>query len=538
VPDDALLADAGSLRAAYEAVDWASTPLGPGASWSPALRRAVELALQTRFPVTLFWGPELVLVYNEAYVDLIADKHPAALGTPARDVFPEAWDVIGPMMEDVLAGRGATWVEDASVPLLRNGILEEAYFTFSYSPVRGEGGAIEGVLDIATETTRQVIDRRRLQLLSRLGNELSGCEHAEDVPRRALPVLRGDGEDLPEVAIRLPGMAPDQELEALPGAPATPAGGADLVLEDAPGGRVAWLPLAPPTTGSPPLLVVRLSPNLAADDTYLGFLRLIASGLAQALDRIGALGAERALGLGERRMLEALQRSLLTTPPAPEGLEIAVRYEPAAEQAQIGGDWYDAFLLPDDTLTVVVGDVAGHDQASASAMAQVRNLLRGVAYTLLQPPAAVLSGLDGAMHGLSADVSASAVLAQVDRVAGGSGGRRLRWSNAGHPPPVLLEPDGSARLLATEPDVLLGVALGERADQGVPLAPGASLVLYTDGLVERRGVHLQTSLSWLTGVLEGQQALTAEELGDHVMGELQGVPEDDVALLVLRVQPS
>ena len=167
VPDDALLAAAGDLRRAYQEVDWAATPVGPAALWSPALRSALDLALNTRFPVTLFWGPEFVLVYNEAFVELIGDKHPAALGRPARVVFPEAWDTIGPMMHAVLAGNGATWVEDERVPLWRSGRLEECWFTFSYSPVRGEDGVIEGVLDIATETTRQVLALRRLELLGR-----------------------------------------------------------------------------------------------------------------------------------------------------------------------------------------------------------------------------------------------------------------------------------------------------------------------------------------------------------------------------------
>ena len=138
VPDDALLAAAGDLRRAYQEVDWAATPVGPAASWSPALRSALDLALNTRFPVTLFWGPEFVLLYNEAYVPVLAEKHPNALGRRAVDVFPEAWDTIGPWMRAVLGGDGAVWIEDAPVPLLRHGRLQESYFTFCYSPVRAQ----------------------------------------------------------------------------------------------------------------------------------------------------------------------------------------------------------------------------------------------------------------------------------------------------------------------------------------------------------------------------------------------------------------
>src|SRR4051794_32089360 len=178
------------------------------AGWSPALRNAVDLALHTRFPVTLFWGPEFVLVYNAAYAPLIADKPPAALGSRAQDVFPEAWHQIGPMMNAVLAGRGSTWVQDEPVPLLRHGRLDEAYFTFSYSPVRGEDGTIEGVLDIAAETTRTVIAQRRLTTLIRLRDVVGGVERVEDVLARALPVLESAKLDLPEVHLVADGHAP------------------------------------------------------------------------------------------------------------------------------------------------------------------------------------------------------------------------------------------------------------------------------------------------------------------------------------------
>ena len=132
---------AGALRADYERVDWASTPLGPVAGWSPTLLTTVDLMLGNRFPVTLLWGPELVLVYNQAYVELIGDKHPAALGRAAReDVFPEAWDMIGPMLHGVLDGGDTTWSEDVLLPLDRAGFLEECYFSFSYSAVRDADG--------------------------------------------------------------------------------------------------------------------------------------------------------------------------------------------------------------------------------------------------------------------------------------------------------------------------------------------------------------------------------------------------------------
>ena len=501
MPGDLLLEAAGELRPFYEAVDWSRTPLGPMAGWSPALRQATDIALHTQYPATLFWGPEFVLVYNAAYVPLIADKHPAALGRSARDVFPEAWDTIGPMMESVLAGEGGTWVEDLALPLVRRGRLEEAYFTFSYSAVRGASGAIEGVLDIASETTRPLVDRRRLAMLSRLLAVLADLEHPEEVPDRALPVLRGNVEDLPAVHIRLDG---------------------DPALARPAGARVVRLPLG---AGHPAVLEVRLSDHLQPDAAYFEFLDLIASSLAQAIDRARAREADHAIA-------EALQRSLLTPPMQFEHLQLAVRYRPAAQQAQVGGDWYDAFRGPDGTPMVVVGDVTGHDQRAAAAMAQVRNLLRGVAYAgAAASPAAVLHGVDRAMHGLAVDVYATAILARYD-----AGTRTLRWSNAGHPAPILIAADGEARLLEAPPDTLLGLGAPPGSDHTVALPPGATVVLYTDGLVERRNSALDDGLERLRQLVAGRQDLTPELLCDHVLEHQDDQLDDDVALLVLRAR--
>lgn len=518
-----LLRAAGTLRASYENVDWSGTTLGSMSSWSPALRSAVDLALHTRFPVTLLWGPEFVLVYNEAYVPLIAEKHPAALGARARDVFPEAWETIGPMMESVLAGEGATWVQDESVPLRRRGLLEEAYFTFSYSPVRGTHGGIEGVLDIATETTRQVIDRRRLELLSRLRRLLGDLERVEDVLEHVLPLLRGDVNDFAAVECELEG--------ELGGRTSITQTGARWGVEDTPTGRVARFALgSAPNANRRPVLVVELSKHLVPDETYIGFLRLVAAVLGEALDRIKAQEAERG-------MSEALQRTLLSEPMQPDNLKVAVRYLAAAEQVQVGGDWYDSYMGPDGALRLVVGDVTGHDRRAVAAMAQARNLMRGVSYASQGSPATVLSTLDDAMYGLGVDLYATAILAQVEQEANGSArpSRTLRWSNAGHPPPVLIRADGRTELLERPSDALLGLGRRERDDHAVLLEGGDTVVFYTDGLVERRGIPLQQRLEWLTSVLHGRQELSAEELCDHMLAQLGNRTEDDVALLVLRV---
>jgi serine phosphatase RsbU (regulator of sigma subunit) len=537
---DDLFEAAGALRDAYESVDWAATPLGPVSTWSPTLAATLRMALKTRFAATLLWGPEYVLMYNEAYVPMIAGKHPAALGAPAREVFPEIWDTIGPMIDTAAKGGEAIWMQDLRLLMDRHGYLEETYFTFSYSAVTGPGGHVEGVIDIAAETTQQVIGNRRLQLLRRLDDQLADVQHRGQLIDRALPVLRAATDDLPAVALIIeassepsPDLEPEEPVVTAPSDPVTAVHGPD--------GTSVHIRLSHLTAGSDePVLTVRLSPHLAPDETYLGFLRLLGGTLTQALDRIQARRADRLLASMERAMSETLQDSLLTQAVQPPYLHVAVRYQSSIAQAHIGGDWYDAFLLPDGRLTVAVGDVSGHDRNAAAAMAQLRNLLRGIAFTVQSPPSKILTGLGAAMSGLPVDAYATVVLAQIeqDEQQARLGLRTLRWSNAGHPPPVLLTADGAVRLLQTPPETLLGTrGTSARSDHTVTLEPGASVVFYTDGLIERRHITLDDGLDHLSRVLAGAQHLDAEELCDHLLRHLAADAEDDIALTVVRACP-
>jgi serine phosphatase RsbU (regulator of sigma subunit) len=269
----------------------------------------------------------------------------------------------------------------------------------------------------------------------------------------------------------------------------------------------------------------------------LEVLDALAAQCAQALERIQSRQAERRSAASARRMSETLQRSLLTEPPQPESLQIAVRYLPAAQDAQVGGDWYDAFATADGATCVVIGDVAGHDRDAAAAMSQVRNVLRGVAYTLAEPPAPVLAALDRAMQDLDVGSLATAVLGKLER-DGATGRRTVRWSNAGHPPPLLVEPDGAVRLLHTEPDLLLGLDPStERSDHACEVLPGSTLLLYTDGLIERRGGTLDQGLGRLVEAAERHAGRDLEAFCDALLAELGDRGDDDIALLAVRVAP-
>lgn len=244
----------------------------------------------------------------------------------------------------------------------------------------------------------------------------------------------------------------------------------------------------------------------------------------------------------QRRVAEGLQRSLLTEPPRIDGLQVAVRYQPAAEAARVGGDWYDAFRVRDGVITLVIGDVAGHDTAAAAAMGQARALLRGIAATTGEGPAAVLTRLDTVLQTLEVDLVATVLVAELERSAEqeGVGGARLRWSSAGHPAPLVLTTDGTVLDLTdadgARPDLLLGVDRSYvRAEHEVQLEAGSTLLLFTDGLVERRGEPYSVGLRRVREVLADLATLELEGLCDALLDRvLPDRPGDDVALAAVR----
>src|SRR3954447_19383548 len=259
-------------------------------------------------------------------------------------------------------------------------------------------------------------------------------------------------------------------------------------------------------------------------------------------DRAGLAWDNARLFTQQQQMAEVLQRSLLTDPPEPDHAEIVVRYQPAAEAARVGGDWYDAFLQPDGSTMLVIGDVVGHDTAAAAAMGQVRSLLRGIAAYSDAGPAEVLRGLDSAMAVLQIDTLATAAVARFEQTADerARGVTRMVWANAGPLPPLALHPDGSVAVLADwKADLLLGVdAHVQRTESVITLDSGTTVLLYTDGLIERLDADLDTGLDRLRKHLAELADLPLQELCDELVTRLvDGKPEDDVALVAVRLHP-
>jgi serine phosphatase RsbU (regulator of sigma subunit) len=286
---------------------------------------------------------------------------------------------------------------------------------------------------------------------------------------------------------------------------------------------------------------------LRARRQVLGVLSLFTDGtgrtfddddLAMAADlaRRAALTVDNArLYSREHDVAEQLQRSLLPQLKPVPGLDHAARYLPGSTAAQVGGDWYDLFALPDGAVGIAVGDVMGHDMTAAAAMGQLRSVLQSYAWQG-SAPAIVLDRLDQLVQGLDMAQLATCLYGRLEPSAAGGVGR-FRLANAGHLPPALRSPDGGVRLLGTEASLLVGAALGTaRHEVEEVLEAGSVLVLYTDGLVEHRGRPIDDGLAALAEALRTAPDGDADAICEHLLSELAyGDLDDDVALLVVRV---
>lgn len=266
--------------------------------------------------------------------------------------------------------------------------------------------------------------------------------------------------------------------------------------------------------------------RLGAEDVNL--LRLTADRVALAIDHARAFGREH-------RIAETLQRSLLPqTLPSLPGIALAARYLPAASEAEVGGDWYDAIALTGGRALLVLGDVSGKGLAAASTLGALRNAIR--AYALeSHGPAEIAERLNEfVLADHSPEHMATLVLVVFDPVDG-----QLSWVNAGHPSPLILDADGTARLLEGGRSVPLGVLpFPGYALATTTLEPGGAVVLYTDGLIERRGEHLDEGMNLLLRAA-ADGPLDADALCDRLLAAAvpTGALSDDVALLVLCHAP-
>ncbi|WEO94064.1 GAF domain-containing SpoIIE family protein phosphatase [Streptomyces sp. FXJ1.172] len=233
---------------------------------------------------------------------------------------------------------------------------------------------------------------------------------------------------------------------------------------------------------------------------------------------------------------EQFQRLLLPTLPDLRPYTAAAIYRPAAEPSQLGGDWYDAILLPDHVVAVVIGDVVGHDLRAAAAMASTRNMLRALLFDRSDPPGAVLTRLDRALEAITNNPVTTTALARIEPEAPGW---RLRWSTAGHVPPLLLTRERHVAYLLGEPGLPLGVDTAQhRPDHSRFLPPDATVVFFTDGLVEHPRHPIDERLNVLADLALEHAGLPlpafVRTLADHHPSD----GHDDMAILALRTPPA
>lgn len=311
--------------------------------------------------------------------------------------------------------------------------------------------------------------------------------------------------------------------------------------------RVDDIPAHPSSTGFPPghpcmqtLLGVAISVRGEIyGDLYLSERRdghpfdvhdenvvvALASAAGIAIENVRLFERVRAGG-------EQFQRLLLPTLPDLRPFTAAAIYRPAAEPSQLGGDWYDAIPLRDNVVAVVIGDVVGHDLHAAAAMASTRNMLRALLFDQSNPPGAVLTQLDRTLQAITDNPVTTTTLARIEP---DGPGWRLRWSTAGHVPPLLITRERGAEFLLAEPGLPLGVDTEQaRPDHSRFLPPSATVVFFTDGLIEHPEHPIDESLAELARLAAAHASLPlpkfVQALADHHPSD----GHDDMAILALR----
>jgi serine phosphatase RsbU (regulator of sigma subunit) len=517
------------------AFPWATTPIGPADSWPEQLRVLVQVMLSSEFPMMIVWGNDYTQLYNDAFRPILGSgKHPGALGRSARETWAEIWDEIGPLFASVFSGE-AVWNADHRLLINRNGYDEEAFFTYSYSPIHDDSDVVAGLLVVATETTAQVVDRRRLSCVGNLARALVGATSIESVADVTIDALR---DCVPATAIAIDVVLADSvvRIASLPGHRNRRTDQA--LIRDVANSRLPivldqeWEPGRPASRVAfaidhPKLrtvVTVATNPCRPYDEEYEQFIDLVratvSASMTAAVVRADELGALRLVS-------DTLQNAMLE--PASDLPTVAARYMPLASNLTVGGDWYDVLDLGGGRRGLIVGDCVGHGLRAATAMGALRNVSRAL-LAEGRGPAEVIASLDRFATTMSAAACATVVCAVVDLAE-----LVITYSNAGHPPPLLVHDDQVVWLdqaLATP----LAVDEPERREARLAVRPDDLLVLYTDGLIERRNESLDEGLLRLAKAAVASRDEPVEEIANRLIEELVGMTaRDDVALVVKRI---
>ncbi|HET9384774.1 MAG TPA: ATP-binding protein [Gemmatimonadales bacterium] len=285
------LTGGGEMGALIRELDWSATALGPVEDWPQSLRSALSICLGSRFPIVIYWGPSCTVLYNDSYAEILGRKHPWALGRPCCEVWSEIWDVIAPMLQGVLASGHATWSEDQLLILERRGYPEECYFSFSFSPVRGADGAVDGIFTAVIENTRRVLSERRLRTLRSLAARVAANQGEQEAWQGSMEALAENPHDLPFALLyRAESEWACAQLVASRGVKAPPPV-IELPCHAFENAQV--LPVARPGGAPYGYLVAGISPRRPLDEDYRAFLALLADHIATGIANARALEEER-----------------------------------------------------------------------------------------------------------------------------------------------------------------------------------------------------------------------------------------------------
>ncbi|MGH3916204.1 MAG: SpoIIE family protein phosphatase, partial [Pseudonocardiaceae bacterium] len=478
-------------------------------------------------------GPDHIVEYLNPVYRKIFGEAPA--GVPSRQAYPQlAAQGFFEVLDRVLI-TGRTYRAQEEGRPVQDG-SGRRYLDLSCSVIAAEGDAPHGVLVVAADVTAQVRARHAVQTradrqeavaraTAAVNRSLDPQTELDALARSVIPALA----DVCTVHLLdepLPvGLRPRLPVRTTR---ITAAGPQGIALPTTPQANLSWPGtnmLTDAVATGRPVRTRFTSPDLPDWTSQVGIAELIRSqgvhtivtvpvitgGQVMAvaalfafrhrssytdddLTLLAQIGMRASVAIGHglayqrtREHALALQRSMLTDPPQVPGLQLAACYRPAGQDAEVGGDWYDAFLLPGGDLAVVIGDVVGHDMAAAATMGQLRSMLRALAVDTGGTPEEVVTRLDRLASGLHVTSFTTLLYGRIRR---SGAGHMLYWANAGHPPPLLMDRDGQSRLLSEAKGLVLGAQPdSDRYGMQVRLPPGSTLLLYTDGLTERRSGH-------------------------------------------------
>lgn len=538
-------------------------------------RRLLDAFDAAPVAVAVTTGPEHAVEYlNPVFREFFGD---APAGMPGRRSFPDLADqgFFAVLNRVLVTGQTHRAYEQAH-PAQEDGA--QRYFDLSYSVIATDAGEPHGVLIVAVDVTAQVRARQAVQAradrqeavakaTAAVSRSLDPLTELAALARSVVPTLAdactvylldepvppGHPPALPVSTTRVTtagpfgGTLPTTPQEGLtwPGhdvlTDAIAAGRAvctSIDPDDLPiwaaevGVAQLWRSAGVHTVVTVPVITSGVVLAVAAFAEFRNRPPYTEDDLA-LLQQIG-LRAGVAIGHGvayqrSRDHALALQRSMLTAPPEVPGLDLTACYRPAGQDAEVGGDWYDAFVLPGGDLAVVIGDVVGHDMAAAASMGQLRSMLRALAVDTGGIPGDVLARLDRLATNLRVTSFTTLLYGRIFQAATQ---HMLCWANAGHPAPLLIDREHGGRLLTEARSLVLGAQTGTiRNSATVSLPPGSTLLLYTDGLTERRGGCPDDN------IVERSAGLAELSLSE-LCGELlsNAPPHDDIALLAVRVK--